>query len=187
MPSATCLGTTYIHSDRHQAEAGVVSNEWFVLSETMILDKTRSYDVYEIPVKESAKKSSMTATYAAMCVHGNILDKHNQDFRKSIPVFVDADESLIDWRTHMAWYKDAKHSYIDARDYDRSHNLEFRRSRSSFCDDGDAIDDDLHQKLYFKRVEDKDKEEESRPTTIVSERYQGFGLSDLREHDAVLT
>jgi hypothetical protein len=144
----------------------------------MILHKTRSYDIYEIPVKESAKKLSVTITHAARRVHGNILDKHNQDFRKSIPVFVDADESLIDWWTHMAWNEDAKHSYVDARDDDRGCDLEFRRSRSSFCDDGDAIDDDLHQKLYFKRVEDKDEEEESRPVAIVSERYQSFVLSD---------
>jgi hypothetical protein len=111
---ATCLGNTYIHSDRHQAEAGIVSYKWFVLSETMILDETRSYDVYKIPVEEGAKRSSVAATRIAICVCGNILDEHNQDFRKSIPVFVDADESLIDWRTHMAWNEDAKHSDIDA-------------------------------------------------------------------------
>lgn len=153
----------------------------------MILDETRSYDVNKIPVKESAKKSSVTATHAARRVHGNILDKHNQNFRKSVPVFVDADESLIDWRTHMAWNEDAKHSNINARDDDRSCDLEFRRSRSSFCDDGNSIDNDLHQKLYFKRVEDKDKEEERRSMASVSECYQSFVVSDAREHDAVLT
>jgi hypothetical protein len=153
----------------------------------MILDETRSYDVNKIPVKESAKKSSANIVYGTVNVHDNILDEHNQDFRQSVPVFVDADESLIDWRTHMAWNEDAKYSNVNARDDNRSCNLEFRRSRSPFCDDGNSIDNDLHQKLYFKRVEDKDKEEESRPMASVSECYQSFVVSDAREHDAVLT
>jgi hypothetical protein len=144
----------------------------------MILDKTRAYNVYEVPIQEGAKKPSANVTMFAVRGHENILDYHNQDFRQSVPILVDANESLIDRRAHMAWNEDAKHSDIDARDDDCGCDLEFRRGRSPFCDDGDSIDDDLHQELHFERVENKDEEKESWPAAIVSKRFQSFVLSD---------
>lgn len=68
----------------------------------------------------------------------------------------------------MAGNKDAEYSDVDAWDDDCGCDLEFRRSGSSFCDDGDAIDDNLHQELHFQRVEDKDEEEKRRPVAVVS-------------------
>jgi hypothetical protein len=80
----------------------------------MILDKTRAYDVYEVPIQEGTKKSSANVTMSAVRDHENILDNHNQDFRQSVPISVDADKSLIHRRAHMTWNEDAKHSDIDA-------------------------------------------------------------------------
>jgi hypothetical protein len=148
----------------------------------VIFDKTRAYDVYEVPIQEGARKQSANVTMFAVRNHKNILDNHNQDFRQSVPIFVDADKGLIDRRAHMAWNKDAKHSDIDTWDNDRGCDLEFRRGRSSFCDDGDSIDNDLHQELHFECVEDKDEEKESRPAVIVSERFQSFVLMGPREY-----
>lgn len=68
----------------------------------------------------------------------------------------------------MARYEDAEHGDVDAGDDDGCCDLEFGRSRFSFCDESDSIDNDLHQKLYFKRVEDKDKEEKDWAVSIVS-------------------
>ena len=68
----------------------------------------------------------------------------------------------------MAWDENAKYSNVDGRDDDRCCDLEFRCSRSPFCDDGNSIDDDLHQELHFQCVEDKDEKEERRPVTLVS-------------------
>jgi hypothetical protein len=80
----------------------------------MILDEARSYDIYKVPVEESAKESSVIATHVATCDHEDILDEHNQDLGQSVPIFVDVNKSLIDRRIHMTWNEDAKHSDIDA-------------------------------------------------------------------------
>jgi hypothetical protein len=80
----------------------------------MILDETRAYDVYKVPIQEGAKKSSANVAMFAVRDHENTLDNHNQDFRQSVPILVDANESLIDGRAHMAWNEDAKHSNVDA-------------------------------------------------------------------------
>jgi hypothetical protein len=80
----------------------------------MILDKTRAYDVYEVPIQEGAKISSANVTMSAVRDHENILDNHNQYFRQSVPIFVDVHKSLIHRRAHMAWNEDAKYGDVDA-------------------------------------------------------------------------
>jgi hypothetical protein len=45
----------------------------------MILDETRSYDVHEIPIEESTKKSSANVMLAVP-IHEDTLNEHNQDF-----------------------------------------------------------------------------------------------------------
>jgi hypothetical protein len=80
----------------------------------MIFDKTRAYDIYEVPIQEGTKKSSANVTMFARRDHDNILDNHNQDFRQSIPIFVDVHKSLIHRRAHMAWNEDAKYGDVDA-------------------------------------------------------------------------
>ena len=71
----------------------------------------------------------------------------------------------------MAWYEDAKDGNIDARDDDGCCDFEFGRSRFPFCDDGNPVDNDLHQKLHFERVENQDEEEKGWTVCIVSTLY----------------
>lgn len=68
-------GSTYIHSNGDDHELGVESDERLVLDQAMLLEKAVLHHFEEVPVEIG-------------------IDNENEDFRNTVPVLVDIDESV---------------------------------------------------------------------------------------------
>jgi hypothetical protein len=61
--------------------------------------------------------------------------------------------------------EDAKDGNVDARHDGGSSPFDLGDCASVFGDDGDSVDDDLHQELDFKDPEEKNEEEDRNTTS----------------------
>lgn len=65
-----------IHANGDNTQTSIVSNQWLVLSKSVLLDQSGSYCVHEVPVQE--------------CVY-----QHDQDLTTPVPILVYVDEAVL--------------------------------------------------------------------------------------------
>ena len=98
------------------------------------------------------------------------VDDEDENLTDLVPDVVDLDEGLADWWDGVRWNPDTEDGDVDAGDQDHCSPFEVADCTSVFCDEGNAVDDDLHEQLDLPHPEEQDEEKDGNTTILVSMR-----------------
>jgi hypothetical protein len=125
------FGPTYIHCNRKDHELGIEANEGSIFGQAILLHKPLLDGAQEVIVQSS-------------------VDNQDQNFGDLIPVIVDPDKCTRDRWYGMCWDPDDEDGNVDAGDESNSAPLQSCNSTTVLGDQGNSVDDNLHQELDFE-------------------------------------
>ena len=132
---------TYVHGDGDDHELSIEGHERLVLCETDLVNKPDLDDAQEVPVKGS-------------------VDDENEDLGDLVPHFVDLDEGVAHRWHGVRRDPDAEDGDIDHGDDNEGAPFDFADGTPAFGDEGNPIDDNLHEQLDLEDPEGQDEEED---------------------------
>lgn len=122
---------TYVHANRNNHELCVEAHERLILGETDLLNKSDLHNAQEVPVQTS-------------------VDDENEYFGNLVPNGIDVDEDLADRGRGVGGYPDAEDRNVDCSDDNNGSPLDVADSLAVLGDEGNSIDDNLHEQLNLE-------------------------------------
>lgn len=117
---------TYVHCNGDNHEFYVEAHEWLVLCESDLVDKADLDDAEEVPVETG-------------------VDDEDQHLGDLVPDVVYLDECFAGWWDCVRWDPDDEDGDVDCGDDDDGAPFYVAYYLSVFGDEGDPVDDDLHE------------------------------------------
>lgn len=134
-------GDTYVHGDAEHHEFSVEADQRLVLSQAVLLHEPNLDGAQEVPIQS--------------CV-----DKENQDLGDLVPDVVDLDKGLAHGGNRVRRDPDTEDGDVDGADDDQSAPFEVADGAAVLGDEGNSVDDDLHEELDLECPEEEDEEED---------------------------